>query len=59
MKDKITRQCSLFCFKGFFNHNRKSNVRFEYKHNVLMMYVDHDLQKGEELFFDYCEGITD
>ena len=56
-QDRITRQCSLFCFKAFFNHNRKTNVKFQYQDNVLMIYADNDLENGEELYFDYCEGI--
>ena len=59
MQDRITRQCSLFCFQSLFNHNRNNNVRCEYRDNVLMMYALDDIQKGEELFFDYCEGIED
>ena len=39
------------------NHDRDKNVRFEYRDNVLMMYALKDIKEGEELVFDYCEGV--
>jgi len=59
MEDRITRQCSLFCFRSFFNHHRNNNVRCEYQDNVLMMYAAGDIEEGSELCFDYCAGIMD
>jgi SET domain-containing protein len=57
MKDRIIRQCSIFCLRSFLNHDRNKNVRFEYRDNVLMMYALRDIKEGEELVFDYCEGV--
>ena len=60
MRDTITRRCSIFCFRSLLNHDRRNkNVRFEFRDNVLMIYALRDIKVGEELVFDYCEGIDE
>ena len=62
-KDNIHHQSAnsvLFSFRSFINHNRNQNIKLEYpSSNVVFIFASQNIQKGEELFIDYCDGIED
>ena len=59
-RDSEQIETSFFYLKSLINHNSKPNLKLEYQtKNVIFIFAKEDIEEGEEIFIDYCEGISD
>ena len=62
-KDNMYHQAAnsvIFNFRSYINHNKIQNIKLECpSSNVVFIFASQNIQKGEELFIDYVDGIED
>ena len=50
----------LFGLKSLFNHSREANIQTEpISSNYVFIFASKDIEKGEQLVYDYCGGLND
>ena len=55
-----SKEYTLFCMLSFINHSKKNNVMPEFiAANVALVFASQDIAKGDEICFDYANGLDD